>query len=41
MDEVQVSDIALMREKLTDIAKRKDTILSTIESTLCMIMRRS
>lgn len=32
MDEVQVSDIALMREKLTDIAKRKETILSTIES---------
>ena len=27
MDEVQVSDIALMREKLTDIAKRKETIL--------------
>ena len=32
MDEVQVSDIAFMREKLTDIAKRKETILSTIES---------
>ncbi|WP_443876609.1 Tex-like N-terminal domain-containing protein [Leyella stercorea] len=32
MDEVQVSDIALMREKLTDIAKRKETILSTIEA---------
>lgn len=32
MDEVQVSDIALMREKFTDIAKRKETILSTIES---------
>ena len=32
MNEVQVSDIALMREKLTDIAKRKETILSTIEA---------
>ena len=31
LDEVQVSDIALMREKLADIAKRKETILSTIE----------
>lgn len=31
LDEVQVSDIALMREKLSDIAKRKETILSTIE----------
>lgn len=32
MDEVQVSDIALMREKLTDIAKRKETILSTMRA---------
>ena len=31
MDEVQVADIALMREKLQDVAKRKDTIISTIE----------
>lgn len=32
MDEVQVSDIALMLEKLTEVAKRKETILSTIEA---------
>lgn len=32
LDEVKVSDIALMREKLIEIAKRKETILSTIES---------
>ena len=31
LDEVQVSDIALMREKLQDVAKRKETIISTIE----------
>ena len=31
LDEVQVSDIALMREKLMDVAKRKETIVSTIE----------
>ena len=31
LDEVQVADIALMREKLQDVAKRKETILSTIE----------
>lgn len=31
LDEVQVSDIALMREKLKDVAKRKETIVSTIE----------
>lgn len=31
LDEVQVSDIALMREKLIDVAKRKETIVSTIE----------
>ena len=31
MDEVQVSDIALMREKLMDIEKRKQTIIATIE----------
>ena len=31
LDEVQVSDIALMREKLQEIAKRKETIISTIE----------
>ena len=31
LDEVQVSDIALMREKLTDIEKRKQTIIATIE----------
>ena len=30
-DEVQVSDVALMREKLMDVAKRKETIVSTIE----------
>lgn len=31
MDEVQVADIALMREKLQDVAKRKETIVTTIE----------
>lgn len=31
LDEVQVSDIALMRERLIDVAKRKETIVSTIE----------
>lgn len=31
MDEVQVADIALMREKLQDVARRKETIVSTIE----------
>lgn len=31
LDEVQVSDIALMREKLMDIEKRKQTIIATIE----------
>lgn len=31
LDEVQVSDIALMREKLMDVVKRKETIVSTIE----------
>ena len=31
LDEVQVADIALMREKLQDVAKRKETIVSTIE----------
>ena len=31
LDEVQVADIALMREKLQYIAKRKETIVSTIE----------
>lgn len=30
LDEVQVSDIALMCEKLQEVAKRKDTILNTI-----------
>lgn len=30
LDEVQVADIALMREKLQDVAKRKETIVSTI-----------
>src|SRR5574344_1341969 len=30
MDEVQVADIALMREKLQDVAKRKETIVTTI-----------
>lgn len=33
LDEVQVSDIALMRERLIDVAKRKETIVSTIEDT--------
>ena len=32
LDEVKVSDIALLREKLIDISKRKETILSTIDS---------
>ncbi len=32
LDEVQVADIALMREKLQDVAKRKDTIISTINN---------
>lgn len=31
LDEVQVADIALMRDKLQDMAKRKETIVSTIE----------
>ena len=31
MDEVQVAEIALMRGKLQDVARRKDTIISTIE----------
>ena len=31
MNEVQVADIALMREKLQDVAKRKETIVTTIE----------
>lgn len=31
LDEVQVSDIAIMRERLIDVAKRKETIVSTIE----------
>lgn len=30
LDEVQVTDIALMREKLQDVAKRKETIVATI-----------
>lgn len=31
LDEVQVSDISLMRVRLIDVAKRKETIVSTIE----------
>lgn len=31
LDEVQISEIAIRNEKLEDIAKRKETILSTIE----------
>lgn len=31
MDEVQIADISKMNDKLTDLQKRKDTILKTIE----------
>ena len=31
LDEIKVAEISVMREKLLDVAKRKDTIVATIE----------